>query len=112
MPMKRDALTAAINDMVANKDKTYVVVFKRRSDKVVGGKITQPAGSLRTMTCSLVPPPGAMRGKERSDNDPAKRVAQDARNFVLTVWEHSTAPETKSGFKCIPLDSIESIVAS
>ena len=97
--MRQADLTAAIDKMTRNRDTVFEVVFRRRTDKVEKGVIIEPAGSERSMLCTMQP----IGEVPKAAKDPGRRKVEDAKNLCLTVHEVGV------GFKRVPLDSIVSI---
>lgn len=90
-----------LRQIYSNGGDIFTVKFKRRTDKVVNGVVTEPAGSIREMSCRL-----GVKGPAKGKLPLGLRATEDWKNDTLTVFE-MCGPA--SHYKRIPLDTLISI---
>jgi hypothetical protein len=91
-----------IRDLIArNGHRIFSVKFRRRTDKIdpVTKKVIAPAGSIRHMVCRV-------KVRSRLKGTGVSKEDQNKLNNLLTVFEMAGED---SGYKTIPIDSIEEI---
>lgn len=102
--MDRAEYNAVLEKIRAQESRIFYVEFRRRNDKVVDGKVLEPAGTVRRMNCRLHVSKGVTGALP-----PGQRKTEDERSQCLTVFEMNGS---HSSFKRIPIDSIVAIKLS